>query len=77
MIIGHAVPTARINKNEEVSPGKKMREMKENRNADSPNPEKTRPTVVALCFFFTLARKRLILNKKNSQLCLEMTLPSS
>ena len=50
IIIGHAVPTARINRNEDVSPGKKIREMKENRNADSPNPDMTKPTVVARCF---------------------------
>ena len=67
----------RISKNEEVSPGKKIREMKENRNADSPNPEKTRPTVVARCFTSGSARANGKEKKVNLQLCLEMTLLSN
>ena len=52
MIIGKAVPSASMRRNVEVSPGKNTWERVEKRKAERPNPERTRPTVVARFFFF-------------------------
>ncbi len=44
---GREVPTARMSKNEDVSPGKTAWAIVENKKADRPNPDITNPVVVA------------------------------
>jgi hypothetical protein len=46
-IIGSAVPSERMSKKWDASPGKNIREIVEKRKAERPKPERTRPTVVA------------------------------
>lgn len=45
--IGAAVPMARINRKVDVSPGENVCASRENKNAESPKPDRTRPVVVA------------------------------
>ena len=45
--IGRDVPSERRRRKEEVSPGKTVCAIVENRNADSPNPDSTSAVVVA------------------------------
>ena len=47
MTMGIDVPIARTSRNSDVSPGNMTCAIVENRNADRPNPEMTRPTTVA------------------------------
>ena len=46
-IIGMAVPIASKRRNEDVFPAKNKRESVENRKAERPKPDMTRPTAVA------------------------------
>jgi hypothetical protein len=45
--IGIAVPRQRTSRKSDVLPGKRMCEMDEKKNAESPKPDMTRPTVMA------------------------------
>ena len=48
IIIGSEVPKDKSKRNSDVSPGYAMCAMVENKNADKPKPERTRPVVDAL-----------------------------
>ena len=47
IIMGTAVPTERRSRKDDVFPAKKRRESVENRKAERPKPEMTRPVAVA------------------------------
>jgi hypothetical protein len=46
-IIGIEVPSARTSRKSDVLPGKRVCERDEKKNAESPKPDMTRPTVTA------------------------------
>jgi hypothetical protein len=46
-IMGSVVPSARTRRKDDTSPGNKVCAIVENMNAESPNPETTRPVTVA------------------------------
>lgn len=47
MMTGNEVPSERKRRRDDVFPGKNERARAEKKNADRPNPERTKPTVVA------------------------------